>query len=186
MAFDRDAAARAIRSFLVAIGQDPAENSALRSTPERVAEAFEKDLLAGYGVDVDGLLVEESEPLGTDGPRGVVVVRDVAVATMCPHHLLPGLGRATIAYLPGERLVGIGTIARVVDAFSRRLTLQEAIGDQVVRALLGAARARGAACRIELVHSCLASRGARQSDATVVTIAKAGAPIDDALLGSRA
>jgi GTP cyclohydrolase IA len=182
MAVDRDAAERAMHAFLKALGHDPGENAVLAGTPARVTEAFEKDLLSGYAVDVPRILLEESEPLGEDGPRGLVVIRDVSVATLCPHHLLPGLGRAAVAYLPGRRIVGIGTIARTVDAFARRLTLQETIGESVVRALVSVVGARGASCRIELRHSCLAARGARQPEATVVTVAQAGAPIQEASL----
>jgi GTP cyclohydrolase I len=133
-------------------------------------------------VDVRALLVAESEPLAKDGPRGIVVVRNLSLATVCPHHLLPALGRAAVAYLPGERIVGIGTIARTVDAFARRLTLQETIGESVVRALVEGLRARGAHCQIELTHSCLGARGTRQAGASVVTVAHAGERIADATL----
>ena len=180
MAVDRDAAERAIGAFLKALGHDPETSAMLTGTPARVTEAFDRDLLSGYSVDVSALLVAESEPTGKDGPRGLVIVRDVSVATVCPHHLLPGLGRAAVAYLPGERIVGIGTIARTVDAFARRLTLQETIGESVVHALMDAVGARGAYCRLELRHSCLAARGARQAEATVVTVAEAGERIADA------
>jgi GTP cyclohydrolase I len=98
---------------------------------------------------------------------------------MCPHHLLPGIGAATVAYLPGDRVVGIGGLARTVDAFARRLTLQETIGEAVVRALLDHAGARGAYCRLELSHACLSARGARQPEAIVVTIARGGEAISD-------
>lgn len=186
MAVDRDAAERAIRAFLQALGHDPRANAILEGTPARVTEAFERDLLSGYTVDVQSLLVLESEPIAEDGPHGLVIVRGVSVATVCPHHLLPGLGRAVVAYLPGERIIGIGTIARVVDAFARRLTLQETIGDSIVRALMNAGGARGAYCRLELLHSCLAARGARQPEATVVTVARAGERVADESLGGAA
>lgn len=178
MAVDRAAAERAIRDFLVALGHDPSRSEELSSTPARVTEAFENDLLAGQPVDVGALVRGESSPVGEHGPRGLVMVQRIRVATICPHHLLPGLGHATAAYLPGDRLVGIGTIARVVDAYARRLTLQEAIGENVVRALVEHAGALGAYCRIELQHSCLSARGARESEARVVTIARAGAHIE--------
>jgi GTP cyclohydrolase I len=183
MSVDRDAAERAIRAFLKALGHDPETDATLRETPSRVAEAFERDLLAGYSVDVPGLLVAESELVEGTRARGLVVVKDISVATICPHHLLPGLGKATVAYLPGPRLVGIGTLARIVDAFARRLTLQETIGESVVQALVSTVSARGALCRIELIHSCLAARGARETSAKVITVATAGERIADASLG---
>ncbi|HLV68134.1 MAG TPA: GTP cyclohydrolase I [Polyangiaceae bacterium] len=168
---DRVAAEQGIRTFLRALGYD-LDDPTLRKTPARVVEAFTSELLAGEAVDLEALLEEGSDP--APGPSGIVVVRDIQVTTICPHHLLPGLGTATIAYEPGARLVGLGTLARLVDAAARRLTLQEAIGERVVRALVGATGARAALCRLELLHSCLAARGARQPEARLVTIARAG------------
>jgi GTP cyclohydrolase I len=179
MPVDRKRAEQAIATFLAALGHDPAATPELSRTPELVTEAFERELLSGYAVDVPALLATESGKLGATDARGVVVVRGIHVATMCPHHLLPGIGTATIGYLPGDRVIGIGALARTVDAFARRLTLQETIGEAVVRALLDHAGARGAYCRLELSHACLSARGARQSEATVVTIARGGTPISD-------
>lgn len=181
MSFDRGGAERAIAAFLSALGQDP-DTPELRGTPARVVDAFRTELLSGYEVDVPALLSAESSAITGDGECGVVAVRGIRVATVCPHHLLVGTGRADVAYLPGQALVGIGTIARVVDAYARRLTLQEAIGDNVVRALVNHAGARGAVCRLVFHHTCLMARGARQADAEVVSISRFGAPIPDAAL----
>jgi GTP cyclohydrolase I len=93
---------------------------------------------------------------------------------MCPHHLLPARGTATVLYQPGERIAGIGTVARLVDAFAHRLALQETIGANVASALVDHLGARGAACKLALTHACLASRGERQTAATVETLAFAG------------
>jgi len=187
MAVDRNKAEQAIRAFLAALGHDPSLDPELARTPELVTEAFERELLAGYAIDVAALLAAESGKLATREPHGVVVLRNIHVATLCPHHLLPAVGAATVAYLPGDRVVGIGALARTVDAFARRLTLQETIGESVVRALLDHAGARGAYCRLELSHACLSARGARETDATLVTVARGGAPIADVDLapGSR-
>lgn len=180
MAMDRPAAAQAIRSFLTALGRDPSGDPELEETPERVVEAFEKDFLAGYVVDVSALLSSAMYPVGSEQEGATVIVRDISVATMCPHHLLPALGTASIAYKPGSHVLGIGTLARLVDALARRLTLQETISNEVVRALCNHAGARGAACRLELWHTCLAARGARQPQARVVTIATQGDMLADA------
>ncbi len=172
MEVDTEAAEQAIRAFLRALGRDP-EVGELRDTPGRVVEAFGQDLLAGYAVDVVELLQNGSVPY--DGETGgAVVVKDISATTVCPHHLLPGVGHATVAYAPGERILGLGTIAKLVDAHARRLVLQEQIGDDVCRSLVEHAGARAAYCRLSLVHSCLASRGARQTEATVVTVATTG------------
>jgi len=176
---DRHGAERAIAAFLRALGHDPERTPDLSDTPARVVEAFERDLLCGYAVDVPALLQAESVPISDDGPRGLVIVRGASVGSVCPHHLLPSMGVATVAYLPGDRIVGIGTLTRLVDAFARRLTLQESIGENVVRALVDHAGARGAYCRLELKHACLSIRGTRQAAATVVTVARRGADIGD-------
>jgi GTP cyclohydrolase IA len=173
MAVDRAAAAGAIAAFLRALGHDPMRDPELEQTPERVTEAFADDLLSGYDVDVEALISAGMSD-GAGAKDGIVVVRDIAVATVCPHHLLPALGHATVAYLPGARLLGIGTIARLVDAYARRLTVQEAIGENVVNALGNLAGARGAYCDLDLVHSCLSARGARQTGARVRSVATLG------------
>lgn len=182
MAVDRDAAARAIAAFLEALGHSPARSAELAGTPERVVEAFAEELLSGYGIDVRELLQTALCPV--DGDVGPVAVRGIRVTTVCPHHLLPALGVAAVAYQPGKHVVGIGALCRMVDAFARRLTLQENIGQEVVQALCSVAGARAALCRLELSHTCLAARGARQVEATVVTVARAGegAELLDALL----
>jgi len=176
---DIAAAERGIETFLRALGYD-LDDPELSGTPARVAEAYSSDLLAGEGVDLDVLVHEGSAPLSA--PVGLVVVRGLAITTVCPHHLLPALGTAAIGYLPGERLLGLGTFARLVDAASRRLTLQEGIGDRVVSALMNRAGALGAFCQIELLHGCLAARGPRRPEARMMTLARAGVLEDAAAL----
>jgi GTP cyclohydrolase I len=139
-----------------------------------VTEAFEADLLRGHGVDVRELVRSglcEAPPGVKSGP---VAVTSISVATVCPHHLLPALGTASVVYLPGAALLGIGTITAVVDAFARRLTLQEALGQNVVQALVEHAGARGAYCELSLEHGCLRARGERQVSAVVHSSARAG------------
>ena len=174
MAVDRAAAARAIGDFLKALGFDPAQHAELSETPERVSEAFAEELLRGHGVDVRELILQGSCEAPPGAKSGPVSVTSISVATVCPHHLLPALGRAQIVYLPGSLLLGLGTLTAVVDAFARRLTLQEAIGQNVVSALIEHAGARGAYCELELEHSCLRARGERQAGTTVRTSARAG------------
>ncbi len=168
---DLKAAAQGIATFLRALGFE--DRPELAGTPERVAEAFAHELLRGEKVDLGELLREGSEP-ATTSTSGLVVVRDISVVTVCPHHLLPAVGRATVAYLPGERLLGLGTVARLAQACSQRLALQEAVGDAVVNALLTHAGAKGAFCRLSLLHTCLATRGAEQPEARLVTVARGG------------
>ena len=134
---ERDAARAAIREFLVALGHDPAKNPELAETPARVVEAFADELLTGYGRDLRALVTKDSSPAPREA--GLIALRDVAVATVCPHHLMPAVGRANVIYRPGDRILGIGVIARLVDACARRLVLQEMIGEDVVSALVNLA-----------------------------------------------
>jgi GTP cyclohydrolase I len=168
---ERKAAARAIEDFLRALGREI--DGDLAGTGERVADAWADDLLEGESIDAAAVLREGAIDAGPH-ERGLVVIRDLAVTTMCPHHLLPGLGTGLIAYLPGDRVAGIGTLAHVLDALARRLTLQERIGGQVVDLLVSELGARGALCKLSLTHTCLVARGKRKAGALVETIAVAG------------
>lgn len=174
MAIDRAAAARAIGDFLNALGFDSNRYPDLVGTPERVTEAFHEDLLRGHSVDVRELIRNGSCDAPPAAKSGPVAITSIAVATVCPHHLLPALGVANVVYLPGAALLGIGTITALVDAFARRLTLQEAIGQNVVEALVEHAGARGAYCELALEHGCLRARGERQASALVRSSARAG------------
>lgn len=173
---DTDAAAAAIEAFLRALGRDPHREPELAGTGQRVARAYAQDLLEGYGVDVDALLSGNVFA----GRTELVVVRDIPVVTTCPHHLMPSIGTATVAFAPEEHLVGLGTVARVVDAFARRLALQEQIGEKVVAALQKHLAPRWAACRLTLSHSCMIARGERTHGARAETIAVAGGDVDEA------
>ena len=168
---DRKAAARAIEDFLRALGHAPEGD--LAGTGQRVADAWADDLLAGEPVDAAALLSDGAVACEGSG-GGLVLLRDIAVATMCPHHLLPAIGSANVAYLPGRRIAGLGRIAHVVDVLSRRLTLQEHIGTAVADLLVDELGAVGALCHLRLTHTCLVARGERQAGALVETIALAG------------
>ena len=183
MPSSRPDAERAIRDFLKALGHDPS-TEILRDTPRRVVDAFLDELLAGYSVDVPELLSAGSEP-ARGGHAGIVVVRDVNVSTVCPHHLMPAVGAATVAYEPGKRILGLGTLAKLVQTYARRLSLQEQIGTNVVEALV-LHGARGAFCRLELRHSCLSARGAEQHHASVASTATAGSFATEAGLSALA
>jgi GTP cyclohydrolase I len=168
---DRARAARAIEEFLRALGH-PGEGE-LRGTGERVAEAWDEDLLAGEGVDLEALVAGGAIDLGIGEP-GLVGLRGIEVASMCPHHLMPSHGRAAVAFAPGRRAAGLGTLAQLVHAAARRLVLQESLGATVAEAMVKGLGARGALCRLEMTHTCLVARGERQAGAVVDTIAYAG------------
>lgn len=170
---DRRAAEQAIAQFLRALGRDIASEPELAETPARVTEAFADELLSGYSVDLAELVRTGSTE--AQGSAAVVALRDIDVATMCPHHLMPGIGRANVVYRPGARLLGLGAIARLVDACARRLALQETIANDVVAALVTHAGARGAYAELTLTHGCLSARGACQTRARATTFALTGA-----------
>lgn len=172
MSLDRALAQRAILDLLKSLGHDPEQEPELKQTPALVVEALERDWLCGYSVDVASLFASAIKNNLANAP--IVVVSRLAVGTLCPHHLLPAEGTATVAYLPGSTLLGLGTIARLVDAYARRLTLQEQMGQNVVLALLQHSGAKGAYCRLDLRHACLRLRGPRQGDAVVTTTHVAG------------
>jgi GTP cyclohydrolase I len=169
---DRRRAESAIADFLRALGHDPQAEPELRETPARVMEAFADELLSGYAVDLAELV--RSGSAEATGGAVVVALRDIDVATVCPHHLMPGIGRAQVVYRPGARLLGLGAIARLVDACSRRLALQETIANDVAAALMTHAGARGVYVELTLTHGCLSARGACQARARATTFALTG------------
>ena len=173
MAANRAEARKAIVMFLQALGRDPGADPELCTTAERVVDAWVDHLIDGYDVDVPALLTGESSPAPA-GASGLVALKGLDVSTICPHHLLPARGTASVLYLPGRLVVGLGTLGRLVAAWSHRLTFQEAIGANVANSLVDHLGARGAACMLSLSHDCLSARGGRQSGASVDTITFAG------------
>jgi GTP cyclohydrolase I len=143
-----------------------------------VARAWADELLEGYAVDTDALLADNV----LAGTSELVVVRDIPLATMCPHHLMPSTGHATVAFAPRDRLVGVGAVARLVDAFARRLALQEQLGENVASALEKHLYPRWAACRIVLSHACMIARGERTHGARVESVATRGDAADLAVI----
>lgn len=172
MKFDRARAEAAVRELLEALGLDPTHKD-LQDTPERVATAYGEELLRGYHNDPQEIIRQGSETLSAPCPDPVVL-SGIDVVTVCPHHLLVSEGSATVAYLPGARILGLGTVVRLVDSISRRLTLQERIAGEVADALMHEAGARGAFCQIELRHGCLRSRGPEAHRTDVMTWAARG------------
>jgi GTP cyclohydrolase IA len=173
VAVDRARAERAVREFLLALGREPEREPELQGTPARVVEAYANDLLSGYDVDVQALL-SEGEAIAENESSGLVALSGISVSTVCPHHLLLSNGVASVAYRPGSRLFGLGTLAALVNAYARRLSLQESIGESVAQALVEHGGARAAYCEIRLVHGCLVARGSRQTGAALSTSARRG------------
>ena len=166
---DRAALAAAVRALLAAMG--PAiRGEDVSATPERVADLWAGELLAGYATDPLDCLAWD--PAGES--KSLVVVKDIAFTSTCLHHLLPFSGRAAVAYLPGDRLCGLSKLVRVVTALSARLQIQERLTMQTLRAVETALQPRGAAVLCSAVHECMSCRGVRQTGASVVTTAFGG------------
>lgn len=173
---DLDRAARAVEELLDALGVPVTSDPELRETGRRVADALANDLLEGYSLDPAAILAEAT----SSSAGGLVVVTGIATTAMCPHHLLPASGVVHVGYLPGDKVVGLGAIARLVDCFARRLILQEDLGQQVADALVTHLGARGAGVVVDLVPTCMTARGARRHGARAVTTAFSGEMARDA------
>lgn len=174
MAVDRARVERAVSELLAAIGDDPSREG-LRETPARVADAYE-EFFAGLDADPLAPLADAvaDVPETAAASTGLVVMRGIQFRSICEHHLLPFLGEAHIAYLPGAKLVGIGRLPRVVEALAARPQLQERLTEQVADALVEGLAPRGVLVVLEASHQCVTTRGARQTGATIATIAGRG------------
>ncbi len=170
-------AARAIEDFLAAVGA-PEGDPELSGTGARVAEAYANDLLAGYDLDPEEILADRA----SSRAPGLVLVANVATTTMCPHHLLPASGVTHVGYWPGDGVVGLGAVARLVDCYARRLALQEDLAQNVADALDQHLGARAAGVVVDLSPACMTARGDRRHGARAVTTAFAGAAIADGSL----
>ncbi|MGH6890061.1 MAG: GTP cyclohydrolase I FolE [Rhizomicrobium sp.] len=158
-------AEEAIRTLLKWAGDDPAREG-LRETPARVARAFE-DWFSGYTVDPEDYLARTFEEVA--GYDDMVVLRDIRFASHCEHHLAPIIGRAHVGYLPTNRVVGISKLARVVEAFARRLQVQEKMNAQIARCIQKVLEPKGVAVVIQAEHQCMTTRGVHKPGVSMVT-----------------
>ncbi|QKS19180.1 GTP cyclohydrolase I [Curtobacterium sp. Csp1] len=169
---DRARIEAAVRELLLAVGDDP-DRPELERTPARVADSY-AEFFAGIGVDATAI-ARDGAVHSEDGERGqLVVVREVRFRSMCEHHLLPFIGVAHLAYAPGEQLIGLGTLSRVLDAVASRPQLQERLGEQVAAAVAEGLDAAGVLVVLDARHQCVTARGERQSGSSTVTVAATG------------
>jgi GTP cyclohydrolase I len=161
----RDEAEAAVRTLLRWIGEDP-KREGLVETPARVARAFE-EWFAGYADDPEDLLRRTFEE--TDGYDEMVVLRDVRFESFCEHHLAPIIGTAHIGYLPNRRVIGISKLARVVEAYAKRLQIQEKLTAQVANAIHAVLKPLGVGVVITATHQCMTTRGVHQTGVSMVT-----------------
>ncbi|MCD6036013.1 MAG: folE [Rickettsiales bacterium] len=161
----RQEAEDAVRVLLRWMGEDPAREGLL-DTPKRVIESY-SELFAGYKLEPASLLKRTFEE--TDGYDEMIILRDIRVESYCEHHMLPIIGKAHIAYIPRNRVVGISKLARVVDAYSKRLQIQEKLTAQIANTINEVLNPKGVAVVIEAAHQCMSMRGVHKPGATMKT-----------------
>ena len=171
----REEAEAAVRTLIAWAGDDP-DREGLVDTPRRVAKAYE-ELFSGYRED-------PSKPLrrvfhDVSGYKDLVLVRDIAFVSHCEHHIAPFFGKAHIGYYPRGGVVGLSKLARIVDAFARRLQTQEALTAEIIAAIDESLDARGVAVMLQAEHTCMAMRGVRKQGASTVTTQFSGVFRDD-------
>lgn len=165
----------AVRVLLEWAGDDPTREGLLE-TPARVAKAY-RELFAGYDQDPRDYLEKTFEQVG--GYDNLVVLKDIRVVSFCEHHMLPFLGRAHVGYLPTDRVVGISKLSRVVNAFSRRLQIQEKLTAEIAEAINDILRPQGVGVMIEAEHQCMTMRGVNEPGTKLVTSRLMGVIRDD-------
>ncbi|MDA0368496.1 MAG: GTP cyclohydrolase I FolE [Proteobacteria bacterium] len=172
----RDEAEAAVKILLRYTGDDVGREGLL-DTPARVVRSFD-EFFAGYGDDAVEYLQRTFEE--TDGYDEMVVLRDIRVESHCEHHMLPIIGRAHVGYLPNNRVVGISKLARVVDAYARRLQVQEKMTAQIASCIDSVLKPKGVAVVIDAAHQCMTMRGVHKPGVSMVTSHMIGAFREDA------
>lgn len=171
-------AEEAVRTLISWAGDNP-NREGLKDTPKRVVNAY-KDFFSGYDMDPVAILGKTFEEV--EGYDDIVLVKNMRMESHCEHHMVPFTGVAHIAYLPNKRVVGISKIARLLDAFSKRLQTQETMTAQIADTLNHVLKPKGVAVLIDSEHQCMTTRGIHKVGSTTVTIRMTGAFKDDAEL----
>ncbi len=167
----REQAEEAVRTLIRWAGDNPAREGLL-DTPKRVTKSY-LEFFAGYAVDPVSLLERTFEEV--EGYDEIVLLRDIRLESHCEHHMVPIIGRAHVAYLPASRVVGISKLARVVEAYSKRLQIQEKLTAQIANTINDVLQPRGVAVIIEGNHQCMSTRGVHTPGALMVTSRMLGA-----------
>ena len=158
-------AEEAFKTILAWMGEDPSREGLLE-TPKRVVKAF-KEYFGGYNEDAGKILDKTFGDV--EGYDDMVVQKNISVQSHCEHHMAPIIGKAHVAYIPNERVVGLSKLARVVEVFSKRLQTQERLTMQVAQALMKSLDAKGVAVTIDAAHQCMTMRGIKKESATTVS-----------------
>ena len=168
-------AEEAISTVLKWIGED-VEREGLKSTPKRVIKAF-KEYFKGYQEDPSSYLKKTFADV--EGYDDMVIEKNISIRSHCEHHMAPIVGVAHVAYIPSESVVGLSKLARVVDAFAKRLQTQERLTMQIAKTIMKVLQPRGVAVTIDASHQCMSDRGVKKETATTVTNYFLGAFKDD-------
>jgi len=167
-AIDQPRIRKAVREILLAVGEDP-DREGLRETPDRVARMY-AELFSGLNQEPRQLL----QKTFTQKYEEMVLVKDIAFASVCEHHLLPFFGKAHLAYIPNGKIVGLSKLARVVESLARRPQVQERMTEELADLLMEELDARGVAVILEASHSCMTIRGVQKPGAVCTTSAMRG------------
>ncbi|MBI4383508.1 MAG: GTP cyclohydrolase I FolE [Nitrospinae bacterium] len=168
-----------VKNMLIEMGEDPAREG-LANTPERVERSM-KYLTSGYWVNIDELV---NDAVFTESYNEMVIVKDIEMFSLCEHHLLPFFGRCHVAYLPQGKIIGLSKIPRIVDAFSRRLQVQERLTTQIAECLNKILEPTGVAVVIEALHLCMSMRGVEKQNSYATTSSMLGSFKTDAITRS--
>ena len=155
----------AFKTILAWMGEDP-NREGLLETPKRVVKAF-KEYFKGYNEDPNQILDKTFGDV--DGYDDMVIQKNISVQSHCEHHMAPIIGKAHVAYIPKDRVVGLSKLARVVEVFSKRLQTQERLTMQIANTLMQSLDAKGVAVTIDSTHQCMTMRGIKKEQATTVT-----------------
>ena len=158
-------AEEAIRTIIQWIGEDP-EREGLKSTPKRVIRAF-KEYFQGYKEDPANYLKKTFTEV--EGYDDMVIEKNISIRSHCEHHMAPIIGVAHVAYIPSKKVVGLSKLARVVEAFSKRLQTQERLTMQIAKTIMHVLQPRGVAVTIDAAHQCMTNRGIKKEKTTTVT-----------------
>ena len=172
----RAEAEAAVTTLIRWAGDDPSREGLVK-TPERVVKSYE-EFYAGYVQDPEEILRTTFDE--TEGYDEMVVLKDISFQSHCEHHMVPIVGKAFVAYLPNRRVVGISKLARVVEAYAKRLQIQEKMTAQIANAINDVLKPKGVAVVLDAAHQCMTTRGVHKSGVTMVTSTMLGAFREDA------